>query len=86
MDKTLTLERLLLMEGMSPDHLVRTCKACAKEGKYVVFIKLGAFDRYVYYIRCGCMTYYRRDKRGRVREEKVAVPRDMAVYMALMWS
>lgn len=86
MDKTLTLERLLLMEGRSPDHLVRTCKACAKEGKYVVFIKLAAFDRYVYYIRCGCMTHYFITVDGRVEEKNIAVPRDAATYLALVWS
>ncbi len=86
MDKTLTLERLLLMDGRAPDHLVRTCKACAKEGKYVVFVDHIEAEKYVYYRHCGCMTHYFINAHDRVEEKNIAVPRDMAVYMALMWS
>ena len=86
MDKTLTLERLLLMDGKAPVHLLRMCEACNKEGRYVVWVDRGKAEKYVYYIRCGCMTYYFINTKGRVEEKNVAVPRDVATYLALVWS
>ena len=86
MDKTLTLERLLLMDGKAPVHLLRMCEACNKEGRYVVWVDRVEQEKYVYYIRCGCMTHYFINAHDRVEEKNIAVPRDAAVYLALMWS